>query len=111
VLNNTEDEFFIADSRNHRVQVFTPKGQFLRVFGNFIGVPIKLQYPIGMHFTPDGHLLICSQLAHCVLVFKEDGNFTSAIYQGKKRFSFPCGVVMMDDGQIVIADANGLVVL
>jgi len=44
-----------------------------------------------------------------VLVFKEDGKFISAIegtYQGKKRFSHPCGVVMMDNGQIVIAGGS-----
>ena len=39
-------------------------------------------------------------------MFEEDGRFVSAIegtYQGKKRFSYPCGVIMMDNGQIVIA--------
>ena len=43
---------------------------------------------------------------HCVLVFEEDGKFTSPIegtYQGKKRFKYPRGIVMMDNGQIVIA--------
>ena len=41
----------------------------------------------------------------CVLVFEEDGRFVSAIegtYQGKKRFTNPCGVIMMNNGQIVI---------
>ena len=41
-----------------------------------------------------------------VLVFEEDGRFMSAIegtYQGKERFINPCGVIMMDNGQIVIA--------
>ena len=51
--------------------------------------------------------MITSAGTDCMLVFEEDGKFTSAIegtYQGKKRFSNPCGVVMMDSGQIVIAD-------
>ena len=49
-------------------------------------------------------------------MFKEDGKYISAIegtYQSKKRFSYPCGVVMMDSGQIVIAGgylSNNLVV-
>ena len=44
-----------------------------------------------------------------MLLFEEDGRFVSAIegtYQGKKRFSTPCGVIMMDNGQIVIV-CNG----
>ncbi|XP_065886998.1 E3 ubiquitin-protein ligase TRIM71-like [Dysidea avara] len=112
-LNNREDQLFITDSCNHRVQVFTTKGQFLAVFGDYTGVPFKLQDPVGIHYTPDGHLLISSFSTHCVLVFAEDGKFTSAIegtYQGKKRFSNPCGVVMMDKGQIVIAGGNQLIV-
>ena len=50
-----------------------------------------------------------------MLVFEEDGRFLSAIegtYQGKERFGHPCGVIMMDNGQIVIASSgtNKLVV-
>ena len=109
-LNNSEDQLFITDAANNRIQVFTTKGQFLKVFGNFTDVPYKLHDPDGIHYTPDGHLLICSNATHCVLVFEEDGKFISAIegtYQGKKRFSNPCRVVMMDNGQIVIADNGG----
>ena len=108
-LNSNEDQLFITDRDNHRVQVFTPSGQFLRTFGNFTDIPFKLQYPVGIYYTPDNHLLISSNNNHCVLVFEEDGRFVSAIegiYQGKKRFSNPCGVIMMDNGQIVIA-SNG----
>jgi len=49
-------------------------------------------------------------------VIKEDGKFISAIegiYQGEERFCYLCGVVMMNNGQIVIvagSDGNKLVV-
>ena len=114
-LNNNEDQLFITECINHRVQVFTPSGQFLRIFGHFTDVPFNLQHPVGIHYTPDNHLLISSCDDHCVLVFEEDGRFVSAIegiYQGKKRFTKPCGVIMMDNGEIVIAsvDTHKLVV-
>ena len=85
------------------------------MFGNFTDIPFNLRDPVGIHYTPDGHLLISSNGTNCVLVFEEDGKFTSAIegtYQSKKRFSYPCGVVMMINGDIVIADfhSNRLVV-
>ncbi|XP_065886751.1 E3 ubiquitin-protein ligase TRIM71-like [Dysidea avara] len=108
-LNNSENQLFVTDNKNDRVQVFTTKGQFLKVFDNFTGVPFKLQRPVGIHYTPDEHLLICSCDTHCVLVFEENGKFISAIegtYQDNKRFSYPCGVMMMDNGQIVIADGS-----
>ena len=113
-MNNSEDKLFVSDC-NCRVQVFSAQGQFLKVFDcDFTNVPYQLQHPVGIHYTPDGHLLISCYGTHCVMVFKEDGKFVSAIegtYQGKERFSHPCGVVMMDYGQIVIAGSyNKLVV-
>ena len=108
-LNTNEDQLFITEERGRRVQVFTPNGQFLRIFGNFTDIPFKLQNPVGIYYTPDNHLLISSYGTHCVLVFEEDGRFVSAIegtYQGKKRFRRPCGVIMMNNGQIMIA-SNG----
>ena len=108
-LNNSEDQLFVTEYSNNRVQVFTPAGQFLKVFGDFTGIPFKLVRPKGIFYTPDGHLLISSWGTNRVLVFKEDGKFTSAIegtYQGKKRYSSPCGVVMMNNGEIVIADGS-----
>ena len=102
MLSSNEDQLFITDRDNHRVQVFTRNGQFLRIFGNFTDIPFKLQLPSGIYYTPDNHLLISSRHTDCVLVFKEDGRFVSAIegtYQGKKRFCDPCGVTMMNNGQ------------
>ena len=114
-LNSNEDQLFITDRDNHRVQVFNPSGQFLRIFVNFIDIPFKLQNPIGIYYTPDKHLLISFRLKHCMLVFEEDGRFVSATegtYKGKERFTTPCGVIMMNNGQIVIASytAHKLVV-
>ena len=105
-LNNNEDQLFITDSNNNRVKVFTPSGQFLRLFTD---ISSKLQRPIGIFHVQDNHMLISSADSHVVLVFKEDGTFVSAIegtYQGKKRFSDPCGVIMMNNGQLVIASSS-----
>ena len=108
-LNSNEDQLFITDGGNYRVQVFTPSGQFLKIFGKYIYIPFRLQGPVGIYYTPDNHLLISSYYSHCVSVFEEDGRFVSAIkgsYQGRERFSKPCGVIMMNNGQIVIASAS-----
>ena len=40
-------------NNNHRIQVFTVSGNFIKVFGNFTGVPFKLQEPVGIYYTPD----------------------------------------------------------
>ncbi|XP_065919573.1 E3 ubiquitin-protein ligase TRIM71-like [Dysidea avara] len=118
---NGKDQLFVADCQNNRVQVFATNGQFCQAFCSFTGVHrhYNLYQPVGIHYTPDGHLLVSCWNSHCVLVFEENGNFTSAIegsYQGEHRFSSPYGIVMMDNGKIVISatrggDHNVLVVL
>ena len=113
--NPTEDQLFITDSANNRIQVFSPCGQFLRVFGNSTKVQYELVLPTGICYTPDGHILVSSSGVHSVLVFDEDGQFVSAIegyYQGKHRLLQPIGVVMMNNGKIVVAgdSSNNLVV-
>jgi len=113
-INSTEDQLVITDCYSDRVQVFTPGGQFLKVFSPS-NISCWLRHPSDIFCTPDGHFLISSRDTNCVLIFEEDGTFVSVIageYQGKKRFTKPAGVVMMRNGQIVIAgnDSNNLVI-
>ena len=116
-LSNNEDQIFVTDNKNHRVQVFTLDGQFLRVFGDLKGVASSLQKnPVSIFVTSDGYVLITYYHTGCIMVFDEDETFVSVIegsYQGKERFNYPCGIVMMDNGQIIIACnlSNRLMVL
>ena len=73
-LNSNEDQFFITEYYNHRVQVFTSDGQLLKIFGNFAEIPFKFSHLVGIYCTPDNHMLINSFNDQCVLVFEEDGN-------------------------------------
>ena len=115
-FNTFEDLLFISEYYNCGVQIFTPNGQFLKVFGNFNNFPYEIKRLSCVYYTPDGHILISSFGTDQVFIFTEDDTFVSVIegtYQGKKRFSKPIGVVMMDDGQIVIArnESSNLVVV
>ena len=104
-LNNSEDEIFVTDWYNNRVQVFTPNGKFLRQITNGSNVPFRLEDPNGIFFTPDDHLLVSSK--NCVLIFKTNGTFVSAIegtYDNTVRFKDCIGVIMMSDGKIVVTD-------
>ena len=107
-LNNNEDKLFITDWGNNRVQVFEPNGQFLAEIKNGPDIPFTLKNPDGIFLTPDNHLLVSS--TDSVLIFKENGSFVSAI-EGKygdgtesSRFKDCIGVIMMNNGKIVITD-------
>ena len=110
-FNNTEDLLFITDSSNHRIQLFTPTGQFLKLFGNLTNIPGKLRYPTGICYTPDDHVLICSSNSHYMLIFKQDDSFVSIVAiegteDGKQAYTDPVGVVMKNDGRIIVAGCN-----
>ena len=88
-LNTSEDLLFISEYYNCRVQIFTPGGQFLKVFGNFTNFPYEIKRLSCVYYTPDGHVLISSFDTDRVFIFTEDGTFVSVIegtYLGKKRF-------------------------
>ena len=91
-LNNSEDQLFVTDHCNDRVQVFSPNGKFLTLIDKFPGVVFRLKSPFGIHYTPDGYLLVICQDTNCVLVLKEDGSFVYAIESKRgRRFSDLCG--------------------
>ena len=103
-FNNHETQLFVADSYNHRIQVFTPNGQFTCVF-NLTGVPYGIGNPYSIFFTYDCHLLVTSQSNNVLMIFKEDGTFVCAVL-GNKCFDLPAGVVVRRNGQIVVSGWN-----
>ena len=100
-LNNDETQLFVADTDNNRIQVFTPDGKFVCIFGKFTDIPYELKKPHSIYYTPDDHLLVTSS-TDVVLVVKSDGTLVTAI-KGKRTFNNPTGVVMRNNGQIVIS--------
>ena len=101
-LNRIEDKLFVADTDNHRVQVFTPSGQFIAAFPHhyqgFRTTLSAMSYPIGICYGMDGRILVSCK--HRVFVFEEDGTQVATI---KFHSKDPAGIVMRDTGYIAIA--------
>ena len=98
-LNNDKDQLFITDFDNHRVQVFKTNGSFIKVFGN----DTEFCYPFGICYAFP-IVLISSVHTNYVYMVKVDETSASTL---PGSFNCPCGVVMMDDGQIVVANFLG----
>jgi len=117
-FNNNEDLLFITDCGNHRIQLYTPSGQVLKsCFGNLTAFPGKLRHPTGICYTPDHHILVCSSNSHCMLIFKDNESCVNKVAiegtkSSKQEFLDPVGVVMKNDGRIIVAGckSNKLVV-
>ena len=97
-INSTDDKVFITDHSNNRIQVFSPHGKFLAIIDNGPSLNQRLQYPRGIIYTPDGHLLVSCTYTHCILELKEDGGFVSTT----EEIIQPCGIVLKCNGDIVV---------
>jgi len=88
-FNNLETQLFVADSYNHRIQMFTPNGQVVGVFG----ASYSMNYPYSLFFTRDNHLLVTHQSNNVLMIIKENGTLLYNI-QGNGSFNTPVGVVV-----------------
>ena len=58
VTVDDEGNIIVADSRNHRIQVFSSSGVFLKKFGTNGTGPGELDRPCGICMTPDGLIAV-----------------------------------------------------
>jgi hypothetical protein len=65
------DMIVICDYNNHRVQLLTQEGQFIRSFpGGFGSVVNRINFPIDLAVTTDGHVLILESGGNSVHVWR-----------------------------------------
>src|SRR5262249_37700879 len=50
---------YVADSCNHRIQVFSPEGNFLRAYGQAGSRRGELSYPYDVQVAADGRQYVC----------------------------------------------------
>ncbi|KMQ97400.1 tripartite motif-containing protein 71 [Lasius niger] len=128
VAVNTACEIAVTDTRNHRVQLFSAEGIPLRMFG---GQPHLLRYldsPRGICFNQEGKLIVTDFNNHHVLIIeynmtdmrilkcekelkgkRQDGSGENGDGQSEENapaFQRPQGVIVADDGSILVADSR-----
>ena len=72
VAVDEEGNIVVADSRNHRLQVFTSSGSLIAVFGGGLleeGCPVQLDRPSGVTVTPDGRIAVVDFGNNRVVIF------------------------------------------
>jgi ABC-type Fe3+ transport system permease subunit/DNA-binding beta-propeller fold protein YncE len=53
------DQVYVADSCNHRIQVFSPEGRFLRTYGHAGRSPGEFSYPYDIKVDGQGRQYVC----------------------------------------------------
>ena len=63
------NKVYVCDSENHRISIFTKEGEFVTSFGSQGHEQGQFNYPVHLHITEDGDMLISDYLNNRIQVF------------------------------------------
>ena len=109
VAVNDRDEIVVADSSNHRVQVFDSNGTFLRSFGREGENAGEFKYPVGVAINKDRNIFVADNENHKVQIFSWEGRHLGS-FGGKRRLDsqllHPWGLSLDSTGNVMVADSH-----
>ena len=102
------DRIYVADSCNHRIQIFSPDGKFLRTYGQAGKHPGEMSYPYDIRVDELGRQYVC-----------EFGNSRIQVFDGQDRpleiigkpglepgeFANPWSIALDSRGNLYVADS------
>jgi DNA-binding beta-propeller fold protein YncE len=103
------DRLYVADSCNHRVQVFAPDGTFLRAFGRAGTGPGELSYPYDLRVDAQGLVWVCEFGNSRLQAFDREGRPVETLGgpgTAPGRFSNPWSLALDSRGNLYVADAG-----
>jgi DNA-binding beta-propeller fold protein YncE len=110
VAVNKEGHIIVADSNNHRVQVWSNDGTFLLSFGSRGSGPGQFQHLSGVAVDPTtGNIIVADKSNHRVQVWRPDGSFIRSFGsrgRDQGQFMYPEGVAVDKEGHIIVADSK-----
>ncbi|KAF8795175.1 RING finger protein nhl-1 like protein [Argiope bruennichi] len=107
VTVGTDNTIVVADSNNHRVQVFTSNGKFIQQFGSYGSSEGEFDCLAGVTVNRIGQFIVSDRYNHRLQVFDPNGRFIRAFgCEGRMdgKFSYPWGVATDNLGFIYVCD-------
>jgi len=108
VACNSRGDIIVADSGNHRVQVFDKAGKFLFKFGSSGSKNGQFSSPYGVTIDQrNDQVVVADTSNHRIQVFDEKGGFIRAFGTGESgdsQTSGPRGVVVDSQGNYIVPD-------
>ncbi|BFZ02298.1 hypothetical protein BsWGS_05337 [Bradybaena similaris] len=102
-----EDKIYVADSSNHRVQVFDNTGRFQKCFGSYGQGDGEFDCLAGIAINGLGQVIIADRYNHRVQIFDRNGRFQNAFGSegsSEGQLNYPWGVACDNMGFIYVCD-------
>jgi DNA-binding beta-propeller fold protein YncE len=101
---------YVTDACNHRIDVFTTDGQFVRSMGKIGSDPGEFRFPYGLEMDARGRLVVCEFGNNRVqLIDKETGRGLGSWGTGGRepgQLAYPWGVAVDKHNRVVTVDAG-----
>ena len=100
---------YVADTWNHRIQVFTQEGEFLRMWNSFevVGTMDGFWGPRGITVDKDNRVFVTDTGKQRVVIFDSMGNYLTqfgGLGLDAGKLDEPVGIDITFDGRVYIAD-------
>ena len=100
---------YVADTWNHRIQVFTQEGEFLRMWNSFevVGTMDGFWGPRGITVDKDNRVFVTDTGKQRVVIFDSQGTYLTqfgGVGLEAGKLDEPVGIDIADDGRVYIAD-------
>ena len=103
-----DDNIYVVDNNNHRIQKFTSTGKFVAAVGNQGSNHLQFNYPIGICFNKrNNNLYVCDQGNHRIQVLTTDLTFVRCFGSkgsGNGQFQTPRNSSFDDANNLYVTD-------
>ena len=109
VAANERNEIAVTDRNNHRVQIFSSDGTYLRSFGSEGDEEGEFNNPSGIACLNNGNFVVADTHQNRLQIFTGRGMyFTQIGGEGNldHQFNYPWGLSVDSDGNIIVGDSD-----
>ncbi|KAK3741144.1 hypothetical protein QZH41_002445 [Actinostola sp. cb2023] len=106
---NSDGKIMVADTQNHRIQLFDAQGNLLKIFGEEGKCTGQFRFPVATAFLSDGSLVVLDGKNCRVQIFSPEGQFLRHFGKeggGLTEFYCPLGLSIDSGDRIIVSDTG-----